>query len=240
MRELRIGTEGGAILADAELGIDWDLAHFDPAAWQARGRCLASADAGRGPVVFVRHQGDEWALRRYRRGGMARRLSRDRYLWLGEDRTRSFREWRLLGRLDALGLPVPRPVAAHYERSGATYAASLITRRIAGARPLSTRLSSGSLPEGAWRRIGACVRRFHEAGACHADLNAYNILLDDEDRPWLLDFDRGSLRAPGAWRRRNLDRLLRSLRKISAADATIRFAPADWDSLLTGYAQTSA
>ncbi|RPI48657.1 MAG: 3-deoxy-D-manno-octulosonic acid kinase, partial [Betaproteobacteria bacterium] len=32
---------------------------------------------------------------------------------------------------------------------------------------------------------------------------------------WLLDFDRGRLRTPGTWRERVLDRLARSLAKIS-------------------------
>ena len=40
-----------------------------------------------------------WVLRRYLRGGMAARFARDRYLWLGEERTRSFRELRLLAEL---------------------------------------------------------------------------------------------------------------------------------------------
>jgi 3-deoxy-D-manno-octulosonic acid kinase len=233
-------TRGGAIIADADVDIVWQPGHFSPAFWEEQGRQLEPAPGGRGSVVFLRHGDDEWALRHYHRGGLAERFSPDRYVWSGEGRTRSFREWRLLAELHGQGLPVPRPVAAYYQKTRATYHADLITQRIAGTFPLSACLVRRALPDGGWRRIGACIRRFHDAGVCHADLNAHNILLDGDGRPWLLDFDKGTLRAPGPWRRRNLDRLLRSLRKISMADASTQFAPVNWEALLAGYGQTSA
>ena len=65
-----------------------------------------------------------------------------------------------------------------------------------------------------WAAIGRCLRRFHDAGVQHADLNAQNIMLGAQGEVWVLDFDRGRLREPGAWRERVLDRLARSLAKI--------------------------
>jgi 3-deoxy-D-manno-octulosonic acid kinase len=47
----------------------------------------------------------------------------------------------------------------------------------------------------------------------HADLNSRNIMLGEQGEVWVLDFDRGRLRAPGAWSTRSLDRLARSLVK---------------------------
>ena len=38
-----------------------------------------------------------------------------------------------------------------------------------------------------WIDIGRCIRRFVDAGVHHADLNAHNVLLDSEDRVWLVD-----------------------------------------------------
>ena len=240
MGERYLETPNGAIIADADVDIAWEPGHFTPTHWEARGRPTEPAEGGRSSVVFVRHGDDEWALRHYHRGGLVRRVSPDRYIWSGEARTRSFREWRLLADLHRQGLPVPKPVAAHYEKIRATYRADIITRRIPGASPLSARLVARALAEEGWRQIGACIRRFHDAGVCHADLNAHNILLDEDGRPWLLDFDKGSLRAPGRWRHRNLGRLLRSLRKISMEEAATQFAPANWESLLAGYGQMSA
>ena len=48
----------------------------------------------------------------------------DRYWWRGAERTRSFHEWHLLYHLHRVGLPVPMPVAAGYQRRGRTYTAS--------------------------------------------------------------------------------------------------------------------
>ena len=40
-------------------------------------------------------------------------------------------------------------------------------------------------------------------------------MLGERREVWVLDFDRGRLRHPGSWSRRVLDRLARSLAKIS-------------------------
>lgn len=195
---------------------------------------------GRGTVVFVRGDDGEWALRHYRRGGVPGRLLEDHYLWLGAGRTRAFREWRLLRRLHGAGLPVPRPIAARYRRDGLGYTADLITARVPAAEPLAARVGRAPLAPDDWRRVGRCLREFHEAGVCHPDLNAHNLLLDATGAPWLLDFDRGRLRPPGAWRRRNLDRFLRSLNKIRAAQPGLHVGAPDWAALLDGYSATPA
>ena len=146
----------------------------------------------------------------------------------------------MLRHLYELGLPVPAPVAAACWRRGPFYTADLITRRIPGAQALSTRLISAALDEQCWRALGTCIRRFHDAGLCHADLNAGNLLLDQDDRPWLVDFDRGRIRSAGPWRQRNLDRLHRSLHKIAVARPGLHFATADWTALIGGYDQIPA
>ena len=225
-------------------GTGWGLL-YDPALVAAPGPgFIASlragapaglAERGRGAVVFVPAPEGEWAVRHYRRGGLVGRIVRDRYAWLGAERTRCYREWRMLAALLALDLPVPRPVAAGWRRAGLCYRADLVTQRIASAAPLSSRLARGEAVD--WRDIGAMIWRFHAAGACHADLNAHNIMLDAAGSPWLLDFDRGRFRAPGAWREGNLARLERSLRKI-ASDAEMPPFNADgWGLLLAGYAE---
>ncbi len=61
------------------------------------------------------------------------------------------------------------------------------------------------------------------------------MLLDDESRVWLVDFDRGRLRRPGLWCDSNLVRLRRSVEKITAALPAEHFSDADWSSLLDAY-----
>ncbi|WP_111415277.1 3-deoxy-D-manno-octulosonic acid kinase [Billgrantia lactosivorans] len=210
------------ILYDADSVCDAELAPqigpplFDPRQWRQAGRVVGEAP-GRGSSLFLDAGGEQWVLRPYRRGGLAARISTTRYLWTGLERTRAFRELRLTARLHERGLPVPRPVAASVTHHGLTYTAALITVRIPGARALAERLP-GVEPL-LLERVGATVRRFHDAGLDHVDLNARNLLLDADDRVWLIDLDRCRLRAPGAWPEANLERLGRSLAKFGAAEA---------------------
>src|SRR5262249_40990674 len=135
----------------------------------------------------------------------------DRYLWTGAERTRGFVEFRLLAQLAERGLPVPGPVATRFVRHGARYTADLITREIPQASTLAELLRADRADADVAARVGRTLAAFHNAGAYHADLNAHNVLLD-ASTVWLIDFDRGELRAPArAWQQANLARLKRSL-----------------------------
>jgi 3-deoxy-D-manno-octulosonic acid kinase len=217
----RVAVDRGAILFDPERveAPDWRL--FDRDRWRAQG-ALRERPGGRGSIHFIDDGSRHWALRRYLRGGWAAHVARDRYIYLGEDRTRPFSEFRLLWKLRGMQLPVPVPVAAGYRRGRITYVAELITERIAGARSLAERVRADDLRDADWQAIGLCLRRFHAAGVHHADLNAHNLLLDDAGRPWLVDFDRGRIREPGAWRDHALQRLERSLAKVSGGSIAWR------------------
>jgi len=190
---------------------------------------------GRGAAWYVGPSAHPLVLRHYRRGGLIARLSQDRYVWSGEDRVRAFAEWRLLFHLVQRGLSVPKPVAAFYRRAGLTYRCDLITQRIAHAESLSAALASTALGEAVWRAIGAAIARLHRHGVDHADLNAHNILLEKDSVVSVIDFDRGRLRAPGAWTTSNLSRLQRSLMKISAGLPPDRYTPDSWNYLMAGY-----
>jgi 3-deoxy-D-manno-octulosonic acid kinase len=234
----RIATATGVMLADphslgnAQLGASEAL--FDPDFWAARGEAAATA-GGRGSAWFVGSAAHPLVLRHYRRGGLVARISDDRYWWVEEERVRSFIEWRLLQYLAERGLNVPKAVAAFYRRERWSYRCDLITERILHAHPVSAALEVGALAEPVWRAVGAAVARLHRHGVDHADLNAHNILLDSSGAVSVIDFDRGQLRAPGAWTSRNLARLERSLLKITAALPKDRFTPASWAEILAGY-----
>ena len=221
------------MLYDASRCSQPDPRLFDREAWRDRG-ALEEASGGRGTVAFVRDGGRRWVLRHYRRGGLVARLLDDAYLWTGADRTRSFREWRLLRELRAAGLPVPAPVAARYERDGLVYRADLLTEELPTRLTLGRSLQQAPLAASTWRALGACIGRLHAHGVHHADLNAHNLLLGAGDAVYVLDFDRGRIRARGAWEQAVLTRLLRSLRKVSAALPPGRFEDAAWRSLLAG------
>jgi 3-deoxy-D-manno-octulosonic acid kinase len=173
-------------------------------------------------------------LRHYRRGGLIAHLSDDLYVWTGADRTRSFREWRLLRQLRAWGLPVPTPVAARYQRAGLCYRADLLTAELPVRRTLTQALQQAPLPVETWRAIGQCVGSLHARGVQHADLNAHNLLVGTAGDIYVLDFDRGRIRPRGAWERAVLARLRRSLLKVTADLPVDRFADVHWRALLTG------
>jgi 3-deoxy-D-manno-octulosonic acid kinase len=139
------------------------------------------------------------------------RLVREHYLWLGLERTRSFAEFDLLRAMWQAGLPVPRPLGAAVWRVRMTYRAALLTQRIPLARPL------GQCTEPkVWLEAGRVIAQMHQFEVWHADLNVFNLLVDAQDKVWIIDLDRGRRRALTATQRaENLSRLLRSVRKVA-------------------------
>lgn len=229
-------TRNGAIVYDPDIINQISDAAFLASSWsQVAPVQGVLRSAGRGNTLFVSQGEREFVLRHYVRGGLAGRIVRDSYLWLGERQTRSFAEWYLLAKLIKLGLPVPRPAAARYLRSGLTYQADLLTVRLPGIRSLADRILEAPGDPAFWAGLGRAVRQFHDAGVYHADMNAYNVQIDQSDQMILLDFDRGKFLQPGVWRQKTLARLHRSLKKIKGLDKRLHFRPANWNELLEGY-----
>ncbi|NYT69537.1 3-deoxy-D-manno-octulosonic acid kinase [Pusillimonas noertemannii] len=180
---------------------------FDPSnpALQA----ASVAVGGRQSAWFVSGEVPAAVLRHYRRGGLAARVSRDRYLWTGESSTRSFAEFRILQLLHGQGLRVPAPLAGAYWRAGPFYRAAILIERIPQVRTLAEALEAP-------QAVAQAIFAMHEAEVWHADLNAYNILLDKAGLAWLIDFDRARHGPVGLQARRsNLLRLRRSLNKVA-------------------------
>lgn len=220
----------GAALYDPDAVSPSELADLLEHGLTARSSPLEGV-AGRQGVRIIRRADRSWVWRHNHRGGWPGRVVRDTYVWLGAERTRSFREWRLLHRARELGLPVPAPIAAVYERQGLTYQSDLITEWLPHTESLGRRLEAAPVPRPLWRRVGACIRQFHAHGIDHADLNVHNILLDADGGVFLIDFDRGVIRAPGSWPERNWSRLRRSLEKCSLGLPPGRFGPEEWAAL---------
>lgn len=212
-------------------GVTEEMLH--PSYWSARAEPVSVG--GRGGAWFVDADQGRMVLRIYRRGGVAARLSESRYLFLGWHRSRSFREFQVLRQLHQKGLPVPEPVAASASRSGLFYQAAILIRRIPDAVPLPEVCELGT--DSLWWRVGRTIRRFHDAGLDHVDLNCDNILVAN-GYVYVIDFDRCRFRKPGAerrWAKRNLSRLYRSIEKRIDTVDTDR----SWQSLLAGYRKVS-
>lgn len=235
MRECIREDAAGVILFDAAVAPQVERDWFERDYWR-RHDALRLLGGGRGGVAVIETPVGECVLRHYHRGGLVAKFSADKYLWQGAARTRSFAEFRLLGQLRAMGLPVPVPVASRYCRDGLRYSADLITARIADARTLAECLAHGDLDAVLAEAVGVLVARFHRAGVWHADLNTHNVLLAPGGL-YLIDFDRGKLRSPAArWQAANLQRLRRSLLKEDAGESDpAAFEEELWQPLLRGY-----
>ena len=212
---------------------------FDPHHLSVQGM-LSSFGSGRGTVWLFRHEGKEFALRHYRRGGKVAQFLEDRYLWTGLNRSRPAKEAKILRQLAGRGLPVPNPVAWRVVRGGLMYRADLIATRISRARSLTQILRERALAAAEWEDLGMLLRRFHDQQVWHADLNLSNILLRPPSDFFLIDFDRCRIRLGKLWKQRNLKRLHRSCLKEQGKNPGFHFREQDFEALLQGYAREAS
>ena len=185
---------------------------FDAEFWQNAGKVIGSAQ-GRGTTWFVQTETIEAALRHYRRGGLFGKLVEDSYLFSSWGKTRSYQEFQLLNTLIEAGVNVPRPIAARTVKSGVTYKADLLSEKIPNARDLVSILMERPLPAEMYQKIGLEIRKMHDAQVNHTDLNIHNILIDEHDKVWIIDFDKCFQQSGNGWKQSNLDRLKRSFEK---------------------------
>jgi 3-deoxy-D-manno-octulosonic acid kinase len=229
-------TKNGAILYDKAIINQISDERFIPEGWlHAEVLTGSLRSGGRGNTMFVGNVPRQFVLRHYQRGGLLGKLVRDTYMFSGEDLTRSFMEWRLLDKLAANNMNVPRPAAARFCRRGTFYTADLITVRIPDVVSLSQYIAAEDRDETFWQSVGAAIWKFHEAGVYHADMNAYNVQVDKDGDIWMLDFDKGALKSPGPWQQQTLSRLHRSLKKVLDLDPRLHFRAVNWEQLLQGY-----
>lgn len=234
MSEIEIHRGGAELVIHDRARVGgYDASWFDESLWRAEGSVVHSTK-GRGSVLRRTIGGEPWVLRHYHRGGLVSSLIYDHYLWLGFERTRAVREWRLLHDLHGRGLPVPEPLAARIVRTGPIYQADIALAYLPGTRTLTSHLDDEGVGDEQWRAIGSMLRRFHDLGVDHPDLTAHNILLDAGGRLFLVDFDNALVRPPGAWVTRGMERLQRSLRKVALETGT-QFDAEAWKALCGGY-----
>ncbi|MCK6263270.1 3-deoxy-D-manno-octulosonic acid kinase [Vibrio sp. ZSDE26] len=209
----------------------WDDKHFEPSYWQSKNKVIGSAK-GRGTTWFVEHENQQLALRHYYRGGFFGKLIQNTFLYTGEKNLRPLKELKTLHHLARYGVNVPEPIGARIVKQSIGYTCDILTKKIQNAQDLSKLLSSNELPESMYSRIGQEIRKMHDSGVNHTDLNIHNILVDSTAKVWIIDFDKCSQREGDSWKSDNLKRLLRSFNKEQTA---IRWTTSNWQHLLNGY-----
>ena len=197
-------------------------------------RVVGSA-GGRGETCFYKVEEKIWALRHYLRGGLIAKLLFDQYLGVRLKNTRAWKEWHLLAEMSRLDLPVPVPVAASVTKHGFFYRADLVTVYIENTQDLAEVLETKRLDKELWKQIGNCIRQFHNKSVFHSDLNAKNILLDQNNTIYLIDFDQCGFKKGNNWKQDNLLRLKRSLDKFNTKMEVFHFDDSNWKALKEGY-----
>ncbi|MCV2886161.1 3-deoxy-D-manno-octulosonic acid kinase [Aestuariibacter sp. AA17] len=210
--------------------IEW----FD-SAYLAQNALLTGSAGGRGTTYFFHVNDTDLVLRRYKRGGLPGKLLNDQFWYLGLSRTRAWRELSLLLQLNELNLPAPVPVAARVVKHGFYYQSDIITERLASAKDVHNLLLQSALTPSEWEKIGRTIRQFHDCQVYHHDLNIHNIMMNDQGRIFLIDFDKCGFKHGEKWKQANLSRLLRSLRKESQRCEHYFFEEEDWNNLINGY-----
>lgn len=170
------------------------------------------------PSVPLR-DGKRMVIRQYLHGGLFRSLSRDLYFF----GSRSFQELALTEEVIASGISTIEPIGAIHRLSPPFYRAYLLSLEVPQAvdlieyfKEIGPQPSPEKLPV-KWRTIrsaGLLLRRFHQAGFFHGDLQLKNFLVSGE-RLLLIDFDHSYRRPALSYkeRMRNLLRLNRSAEK---------------------------
>jgi 3-deoxy-D-manno-octulosonic acid kinase len=170
--------------------------------------------SGRRPHLSVAiGSGERMIVRHYSHGGLLGFATRDLYC----RGSRSFRELALTEEVRASGIPTVHSIGAIHQRVLLFfYRAYLLTREIPQARNFIEYLNeTGRSAQGESlsrkRRIlrdaGLTLRKFHEAGYFHADLQLKNLLVVDAQTS-LIDFDR-SYRKQSLSHKERLNNLLR-------------------------------
>lgn len=203
---------------------------------QAHWQQSAKANSGRGQAVLI-DEPAQMVLRDYCRGGLVRHVSERRFIFGGLTTTRPYRELSLLNKMHQAGLPVPRGLAGRVSRYGISYEASILMARIPHSCEVHEHLLAKPLAGQHWQQIGCLIRQLHDNQVYHHDLNIHNIMIDRDDKFWLIDFDKCAEKAGDQWKAGNLNRLNRSLVKEHGKYQGYHFMPENWDSLLSGYNQ---
>ncbi|XQW85277.1 3-deoxy-D-manno-octulosonic acid kinase [Thalassotalea piscium] len=220
---------------NSALVTNFDINMLTPQYWQNQNAIIGQAQ-GRGITYFVEHEKQQWVLRHYYRGGLIGKFNHDSYFFTGYNNTRAAKEYQLLQHLATLNLPAPTPIAYAIVKKNSFYHADILTSRIENSQDLVALLTKGPLSASLWLEIGQCIANFHHHGIYHHDLNAHNILIDDNNKAWLIDFDQGEQRAKDhRWQQDNIKRLLRSFNKEKQKLPIFHWQLSDWQLLMEGY-----
>jgi 3-deoxy-D-manno-octulosonic acid kinase len=131
------------------------------------------------------------AVKYYHRGGFVRHFIKKRYFKWGK--TRGQKEYELLQKVRRLGINAPEPIAFAY-RGCFFYQSWLVTREIKQHQTLaklslSNKKRTRFVMENVIEQISTLIKN----NILHVDLHPGNVIIDNQDRIYILDFDKGGI-----------------------------------------------
>ena len=142
-------------------------------------RSIISANFnGLGPII----------IKQYMRGGFIKHIIKKRYMLFGK--TRCQIEFDALRKARKAGINVPEPLA-YITKGGLFYQGWLITKEIKKKGNLAElRFSSKSQERELLRDLSLQISMLIENKILHVDLHPGNVIVDQKERIYLLDFDK--------------------------------------------------
>jgi 3-deoxy-D-manno-octulosonic acid kinase len=217
---IRVGATCWSVRADDATALARSAA---PRLLEGRGTRAVEKGHGRGAMALLAIGGRTAIGKRALHGGFCGRALAG--LYLGHGRIEAAAEAAL--RLRSAGVPTPEVIAAGWRSvAGPFCALALLTEAIPG-ESLHARFSASADPprerRALLRAAGEAVRKMHDAGFVHADLNLGNLVVGaggGEPIVHIIDLDGGRFTTPPLDRAAlgNLRRLLRSWEKFIAPE----------------------
>lgn len=145
---------------------------------------------GRGITLLFEKYKLKLVLREYLRGGFISKFNKKSYIAFSYNSYRSFLEFELLNNLYAQGLHVPLPVVAMVSYHFPMIQNKIVLQQIENSDNLDTILQKRNLNAIEVEAIQEQLHRLFELKVVHTDLNIKNILLDKDNKSFIIDFDK--------------------------------------------------
>ncbi|HZN54905.1 MAG TPA: lipopolysaccharide kinase InaA family protein [Candidatus Polarisedimenticolaceae bacterium] len=207
--------------------------------WRAASQAVSGGSGRGGTAVIEGAGGARWRIKLMRRGGRLASLWKDRY----PSASRLVAILAASVEARARGIPTPRPIALAVEAgpSGLVRGA-MAFEEVEGGEDLARRVIGRALTRDDLAAVMRAVRRMHDGGMLHPDLNLGNLLLrgarPDASDVLVIDLDRARfVSGPVAFgpRQAAIRRMERSCAKLTGVAGPLGPGTEDlWYSLYAG------
>lgn len=170
-------------------------------------------------------------LRAYLRGGMIGRIMHDKFLKYSATASRACDEFFMLKKMLAANLPVPTPIMGLEVVKGVFMKNAILMAQIPNTKNLAEILNNRSFTAQECLNIGQTLANFFAHNVYHSDLNIRNILLNDEGKCFLIDFDKCHIENQPLMKidiGKMLSRLERSFEKELTLNSNLKFKMEDF------------